>query len=125
MFGVVIWSDPVSGSAVFWSEDHGDLAYFDSTAAHSAGAVHQRPFFDAGDLVEFDALVQEDRLVARNPYALGNSQSDVLVHALRQAPRMESGGAPVNGPCQTAPVIDFGARKAASGQGAHSFSRRG
>ena len=50
MLGVVIWSDPAQRKAVFWCEDHGDLAFHscDRTAADAAWAL------EAGDLVRFE-----------------------------------------------------------------------
>ncbi|KIN66411.1 hypothetical protein Z946_426 [Sulfitobacter noctilucicola] len=53
MMGVVLWSDLDDQKAVFWCEDHGDLAYFDGFAdAHQAPA-----FFAAGDMVEFEVTL--------------------------------------------------------------------
>ena len=51
MYGVVLWSDARSNKAVFWCEDHGDLAYFQGDPA----TVNQTTScFDAGDLVQFE-----------------------------------------------------------------------
>ena len=50
MLGVVIWSDPAQRKAVFWCEDHGDLAFHscDGTAADAAWVL------EAGDMVRFE-----------------------------------------------------------------------
>lgn len=61
MYGVVLWSDDSERKAVFWCEDHGDLAYFagsHDTTAHT---------LDAGDLVEFEVIWQSKLRTALNP----------------------------------------------------------
>ena len=55
MIGVVLWSDPLAGKAVFWCEDQGDLAYFDGLNEDT----DIKKAFAAGDMVSFD--VRRDR----------------------------------------------------------------
>lgn len=63
MIGIVLWSDPNDCKAVFWCEDHGDLAYysaeFDQTKGHGG--------FAAGDMVQFDVFSDADCRRAVNP----------------------------------------------------------
>ncbi len=61
MYGVVLWSDESDQKAVFWCEDHGDLAFF-------AGSPScQSTNFDAGDLVEFEVTSTSKLRTATNP----------------------------------------------------------
>ena len=53
MIGVVLWSDPEEKKAVFWCEDQGDLAYFDGPDQNKSPCEK----FSAGDMVEFDLLL--------------------------------------------------------------------
>lgn len=61
MYGVVLWSDVSDKKAVFWCEDHGDLAYF------GGAQDSQNITFDAGDLVEFDVTLKSKLRTASNP----------------------------------------------------------
>ena len=61
MYGVVLWSDVSDKKAVFWCEDHGDLAYF------GGSQDCQNITFDAGDLVEFDVTLNSKLRTASNP----------------------------------------------------------
>ncbi|SFS50638.1 hypothetical protein SAMN04488040_0676 [Sulfitobacter marinus] len=61
MYGVVLWSDVSDKKAVFWCEDHGDLAYF------GGSQDSQNITFDAGDLVEFDVTLKSKLRTASNP----------------------------------------------------------
>ena len=54
MIGVVLWSDQDDRKAVFWCEDHGDLAYYEAADKVADGSA----FFDAGDMVQFDVAVE-------------------------------------------------------------------
>lgn len=63
MIGVVLWSDHGDQKAVFWCEDHGDLAYYDgATDAGTAGVT-----LNAGDMVEFEMRVESKVRKAQNP----------------------------------------------------------
>lgn len=62
MMGVVLWSDPDDQKAVFWCEDHGDLAYYDSADHAPAKVGLLRP----GDMVEFDVSLQRKYRRAMN-----------------------------------------------------------
>ncbi len=61
MYGVVLWSDESEKKAVFWCEDHGDLAYFAGSDDCVASTL------DAGDLVEFDVVWKSKLRTALNP----------------------------------------------------------
>lgn len=63
MIGVVLWSDPEERKAVFWCEDHGDLAYYCATFDQTAGDAP----FGAGDMVQFETYVDDDQRRAVNP----------------------------------------------------------
>lgn len=53
MMGVVLWSDLDDQKAVFWCEDHGDLAYYDALAE---GEICF-DLLNAGDMVRFDVTL--------------------------------------------------------------------
>jgi hypothetical protein len=53
MLGVVLWSDRSDRKAVFWCDDHADLAYFEATDTD----FDAQCFFEAGDMVQFDVSV--------------------------------------------------------------------
>jgi hypothetical protein len=59
MMGVVLWSDPQDQKAVFWCEDHGDLAYYDA----SADDASEPRVLSPGDMVRFEVSI--DRKVRR------------------------------------------------------------
>ncbi len=61
MYGVVLWSDTQAQSAVFWCEDHGDLAFY-KTCERSEDKT-----FDAGDWVQFDVALDCEHRLALNP----------------------------------------------------------
>lgn len=54
MMGVVLWSDPEDQKAVFWCEDHGDLAYYDASEVLTLG----EGFLNPGDMVEFEVSLE-------------------------------------------------------------------
>lgn len=62
MIGVVLWCDHEDQKAVFWCEDHGDLAYFN--AAGRGGAMPD--LLSAGDMVAFDLYVEDNIRCARD-----------------------------------------------------------
>ncbi|QUJ77498.1 hypothetical protein KDD17_05775 [Sulfitobacter albidus] len=59
MYGVVLWSDTADQRAVFWCEDHGDLAIYLPGPSRADG-LH------AGDLVEFDVRAARPMRCAYN-----------------------------------------------------------
>lgn len=63
MLGVVLWSDQQDRKAVFWCEDHGDLAYYEAPET----TFDPSDFFDAGDMVQFDVAVERRLRRALNP----------------------------------------------------------
>ncbi|WP_439122195.1 hypothetical protein [Marivita sp.] len=79
MFGVVLWSDAAAQKAVIWCEDQGELAYY----TPGDGSIHDAPALDAGDLIQFDVVVQENVRKARNPQVLMPSHSPDLPEKLR------------------------------------------
>ena len=123
MFGVVLWSDPASGSAVIWCEDHGDLAYYDASGAPDTLDTRAvQTLLDTGDLVEFDAHQESDRLVALNPFGVITSHSAVA-HAM---PPLPTGSAPQDSAAEPGRVIDFQAQREKQARKAgREISRRG
>lgn len=79
MFGVVLWSDPHDRKAVFWCEDQGDLAYFEEDASQPACA----PFFNAGDMVQFEAVMEDRLRKAVNPLVVQQKACLGLPETLR------------------------------------------
>ena len=53
MIGIVLWSDFEDRKAVFWCEDHGDLAYYDALQDQGSKCG----LLNAGDMVEFDLSI--------------------------------------------------------------------
>ncbi|WP_298836172.1 hypothetical protein [uncultured Roseobacter sp.] len=80
MLGVVLWSDASDGKAVIWCEDQGDLAFLNSTDQ----VLGAEPFFDAGDLVQFDMEVQSSLRRAHNPRLVVENAGASLPDALRR-----------------------------------------
>ncbi|MCI5110879.1 MAG: hypothetical protein MRY75_10040 [Marivita sp.] len=79
MFGVVLWSDAAAQKAVIWCEDQGELAFY----TPGDGNVHDAPVLDAGDLIRFDVIVQQNVRKASNPEVLMPSHSPDLPKKLR------------------------------------------
>jgi hypothetical protein len=80
MFGVVLWSDAEDGKAVFWCEDQGDLAYFET----SNGPIVDDMPFDAGDMVQFDVSVEQRLRRASNARLVQGKAYSGLPEQLRQ-----------------------------------------
>ena len=81
MIGVILWSDPAEQKAVFWCEDHGDLAYYDG----SLDRVEDTGPFDVGDMVEFDLTVERKMRRAHNPRLILRKVCSSLLTDLRKA----------------------------------------
>lgn len=79
MFGVVLWSDTNAQKAVIWCEDQGELAFYTPCEQ----TVHDAPALDAGDLIQFDVIVQKNMRKATNPQVLEQSHSPDLPSNLR------------------------------------------
>ena len=62
MYGVVLWSDLSQNKAVFWCEDHGDLAFY-----HANPETSLTIQMDAGDLVQFEVSQKTKLRTALNP----------------------------------------------------------
>lgn len=75
-----MWSDPRACRAVFWCEDHGDLAYYTADPISNPEAAA----FCAGDLVQFDVTVRSDFRAASNARLVGGKVSDTLQADLKQ-----------------------------------------
>lgn len=80
MFGVVLWSDAKDGKAVFWCEDQGDLAYFETSNVLMDADAH----FDAGDMVQFDVHVEQRLRRASNARLVLEQAYSGLPDQLRQ-----------------------------------------
>ena len=80
MLGVVLWSDAKEGKAVFWCEDQGDLAYFETSQAQ-LGVEAQ---FCAGDMVQFDVSVDQRLRRASNARLVLEQAYQGLPEQLRQ-----------------------------------------
>lgn len=105
MLGVVLWSDAKVGKAVFWCEDQGDLAYYETAPSKASG----HDFFDAGDLVQFEVSVDQHMRRASNASLVKEKACCELPDQLRHSARkMDSTAA-------TAEIIPF---TAAAGQDA-------
>lgn len=100
MIGVVLWSDPCEGKAVFWCEDQGDLAYYE--------AAPERPatdgFFDSGDMVQFEVAMESRIRKAHNARLLQEQAWVDLPESLRRESGPQSSSA---GATQTAKIIPF------------------
>jgi hypothetical protein len=79
MFGVVLWSDAAARKAVIWCEDQGELAFY----TPGEGSIHDAPVLDAGDLISFDMIVQQNVRKVSNPQILMASHSPDLPQKLR------------------------------------------
>ena len=79
MIGVILWSDTAENKAVIWCEDHGDLAFL--SAAESV--VLPDPFFEVGDVVEFDVKTTRNLRLATNPERIEQSWGPALSDNLR------------------------------------------
>lgn len=100
MIGVILWSDPTDRKAVIWCEDQGDLAYY----ALAGQDPLPDPFFDVGDVVEFDVTTERDTRIVKNAARLKQSWGATLTAGLRA---MGDGGpAPVD-TGTTAQIIPF------------------
>lgn len=80
MLGVVLWSDQQDRKAVFWCEDHGDLAYYEAPEITSDPSG----FFDAGDMVQFDVAVEQRLRRALNPRMVQESAFSGLPETLKR-----------------------------------------
>lgn len=85
MLGVVLWSDQKDRKAVFWCEDHGDLAYYDG----STSGLDESMFFDAGDMVLFDVSVEQRLRKAINPRMVAERASVGLPETLKRVTQHE------------------------------------
>lgn len=79
MIGVVLWSDPQDRNAVFWCEDQGDLAYYTA----SPDSTDHHGLFNAGDMVEFDVIVERQYRKACNPHLIREKACQGLETHLR------------------------------------------
>lgn len=67
MYGVILWSDLQTGTAVVWCEEHGEIAYFENPDPQAQSTLSARSPLDAGDLVQFDLMPRQDgQLRVRN-----------------------------------------------------------
>ena len=106
MLGVVLWSDQQDRKAVFWCEDHGDLAYYEASETD----FDTSSFFDAGDMVQFDVAVDHRLRRALNPRMVQERACLGLSETLkRTAPN-----ASVPSGSRSAQIIAFGPKETES-----------
>jgi hypothetical protein len=79
MIGIVLWSDPNDCKAVFWCEDHGDLAYYSA----EFDETEVTGIFTAGDMVQFDVFADAEFRRAANPELIQENAYDGLGKRLR------------------------------------------
>lgn len=96
MIGVVLWSDASDRKAVFWCEDHGDLAFYEQ----ADGGLDPEAFFDAGDMVQFDVRIEANMRQARNARL-------VLEQACVGLPERLAGKRPTRTSGKTGTVVPF------------------
>ncbi|MGB7244520.1 MAG: hypothetical protein WBC93_20840 [Sulfitobacter sp.] len=80
MIGIVLWSDLDDQKAVFWCEDHGDLAYYDA----SLDKTEKESRLIAGDMVQFDVSVERSTRRAQNARILKGNVCSGLQEHLRE-----------------------------------------
>lgn len=107
MMGVVLWSDQEDCKAVFWCEDHGDLAYYDGIEKDNEACSP----LSAGDLVNFEIITQGKTRRAQNAELVEQSTFGGLSETLkstvarndREAARASRGARVIalNGPGQS------------------------
>ncbi|MGC1504752.1 MAG: hypothetical protein WA782_11505 [Sulfitobacter sp.] len=101
MMGVVLWSDVNDEKAVFWCEDHGDLAYFN--AAVVLGSTDR--LFQPGDMVQFDVTIERKTRRAHNARIVESKVCNSLLHSLRKS--IAKDDTPSAIPSPTGKVIPF------------------
>lgn len=102
MFGVVLWSDAAARKAVIWCEDQGELAFY----TPEEGSVHDAPVLDAGDLIRFDVIVQQNVRTVRNPQVMMPLHSPDLPKKLRAGTRTSANSsAPVTAAKESQKVV--------------------
>lgn len=79
MIGVVLWSDNKDRKAVVWCEDQGDLAFLSGRD----GALYEDPFFDIGDVLQFDVTLECSFRRASNATLLQQGAGSAAVDQLR------------------------------------------
>ncbi|MFD2741289.1 hypothetical protein ACFSUD_17055 [Sulfitobacter aestuarii] len=108
MYGVVLWSDLSAGKAVFWCEDHGDLAFYEGDAETGQATLE----FSPGDLVEFEVETEQRLRRARDPKLVGGQVFRDLPEVLRAREALASQEMPEPAPM----VLPFaGKQKRAAG----------
>jgi hypothetical protein len=81
MFGVVLWGDSAEKKAVFWCEDHGDLAYYDGSDDDTDTPLD----LAAGDMVQFDVCLENKIRRARNATLVRQKLCNGLQEDLRKS----------------------------------------
>lgn len=103
MYGVVLWSDDFDKKAVFWCEDHGDLAFFSGSQESTVST------FDAGGLVEFDVSRDCKFRTASNPRVI-QEKLDVNLPAKLLAHVPCQNAAPKPAERKSAEIVNFSSR---------------
>lgn len=105
MVGLVLWCDVEHSKAVFWCEDHGDLAYYDASMDVDPCMLA----LTAGDMVEFDMSLDGNVRRAHAPALVSARVCDNIQERLLET-------ASVDAPQNSAPggnVVPFDRKRAA------------
>lgn len=100
MIGLVLWSDSKEKKAVFWCEDHGDLAYYDGNSDARSDVTELNP----GDMVDFE--VRTDKSV-RRAHSAKVVRSDVCRRIQDSVIASSKGELVPPGPADAAAVLEF------------------
>ena len=82
MIGLVLWSDSEEKKAVFWCEDHGDLAYYDGAEEQ----LCEEATLAAGDMVDFEVSVDQSIRRAHSARLLRSKSTMSQTHQTTQLP---------------------------------------
>ena len=101
MMGLVLWCDLNDQKAVFWCEDHGDLAFYDASQEVAADFG----LLGAGDMVKFDVTLQSKIRRAHNACLVEQKVCNGLQDKLRQS--AEHNGSEDKPEAKTGKVLQF------------------
>lgn len=115
MIGVILWSDAEDRKAVVWCEDQGDLAFLSGQDA----VLYQDPFFDIGDIVQFEVTLERAFRRASNATLLQPAAGSEAVDQLKNT--FDSGPATLS----SAQIIPFRIAAAAISKSSDRKARSG
>ncbi|WP_120499810.1 hypothetical protein [Roseovarius sp. EL26] len=104
MFGVILWNDQISNRAVIWCEDHGDLAFLNSSVLQG----HNVCKIEAGDLVQFDIADDGNMRLATNAQLVQPDAYPQLASSLKTVQDPKKAMEIETGQTGGAKVIPFG-----------------